>query len=172
MTNTTSDRQPNLFYRTTETSFIGSYFAMTVEFHDIYLEYDRQSRNGNEVWNVMVPSPRSGVLFPVGTATYMQGEAEGEGPYFLGRIEDPSGIIPFKIAPQDPGDPNGPWLIRYNPPMAANPSRPQGTAPRPQGRSFGAPRPTTLGPGTGYSRPFGGTGLNGHGGAQGESHGE
>jgi len=169
--NTVQDRQPNMFYRTSETSFIGSYFAMIAEFHEIILEYGRPSRNGNAIWNVLVPSPRTGVLFPIGTATYMHGETEDEGPYFLGRIEDPSGIIPFKIAPQDPGDEAGPWLIRYNPPLTATPSQAQGQSPRQQPRSSPAQRPTTLGPGAGYNRAFDGAGPNGHGRAEPQGHG-
>lgn len=117
--NNSQDRRPNAFYRVDETHYVGSYFAITAEFHDIELVYERQSRNGNEVWSVMVPSSRSGVLFPIGTATYMPGDTEGEGPYFLGKIKDPSGVIPFKIAPQDPTDDTSVWMIRYNPPMPA-----------------------------------------------------
>ena len=171
MTNVNSqNRAPNTFHRIDDTHYIGSYFAMTAEFHDIELVYDRQSRNGNEVWNVMVPSPRSGVLFPIGTATYMHGEAEGEGPYFLGKIEDPSGIIPFKIAPQDPTDESSVWVIRYNPPMTGGNGQGQMSQPRTPRRNFASQRPTTLGPGTGFGRPFGGSGRSDLNGASDAEH--
>ena len=170
-TNNSQDRRPNAFYRVNDTHYVGSYFAMATEFLDIELVYDRQSRNGNEIWAVMVPSPRSGVLFPIGTATYMQGDVEGEGPYFLGKIEDPSGIIPFKIAPQDPTDENSVWMIRYNPPMSAGTGQGQMNASRTPRRNFGAQRPTTLGASTGFSRSFAGSGRSELNGAANAEHG-
>lgn len=163
----TQDRRPNLFYRASDTRLIGSYFSMLVEFDYLELVYDRQSRNDNEIWTVLVPSPRSGVLFPIGTATYMPGEADGEGPYFLGRLEDPSGVIPFKIALQDPGEANGVWVIRCNPPLGAGNGQPQGSAL--QRRT--ALRPTGLGPSTAGRAP-GRAGLNGAGAAQGAERAE
>lgn len=150
---TINNRLPNQFCKVSDTGYIGSYISMAVEFHHVELTFSHRSRNGNEVWQMLTPSPRTGVLFPIGTATLMQPEAEGEGPYFLGRIEDPSGLnIPFKIVPIDAGDPASPWLIRYNPQGSAgsNPHAQPGGFQRPQQRGFGAQRRSTaLGPSLG-----------------------
>ena len=151
MTNT-ENRQPNCFYKTSDTSYIGSYISLEIELQQFKLTYSHTSRNMNEVWTVSTPSPRTGVLVPIGSATLMQPEAEGEGPYFLGRLEDPNGLnVPFKIAPLDPSDPVSPWALRYNPPMPANTSAQsqQGAYQRPQRRGFAQQRPTALGPSTG-----------------------
>lgn len=147
----TQTREPNHFYKQPNGSYVGSFISLQFELHDLILTFYRTSRNSNEVWSLSTVSPRTGVLFPIGTATLMQPEAEGEGPYFLGKIEDPSGIIPFKIAPADPNEPDGAWIIRYNPPMNAanNAQMQQGGFQRQQRRGFSSQRSTALGPSTG-----------------------